>query len=55
MLLRLAMRRRGLRGFVMFASGSVRFTKLLGAIGAVEFMALAGNAKQGYGHKKDGE
>ena len=60
MRLLLAMSRRSLSGFVMFASGfvvpaAVTFVKLLGAIGTFELMAFAGNANQGNGHKKDGE
>lgn len=55
MLLRLAVSRRGLRGFLMLAAGSMVFMKLPGAIGAVELVALAGNSKQGNGRKKDGE
>ena len=43
------------RAGFMFRAGGVMFVKLLGAIGAFEFMALAGNAKQGNSHKKDGE
>ena len=39
----------------MCATGRVVFVKLLGAIGAFEFMALARNGKPGNGHKKDGE
>lgn len=40
--------------FVMRAGGGVmRFVELLGALWAFEFMALAGNGKQGNGHKQD--
>ena len=39
--------------FVM--RGGVIFIELLGALGALEFMALAGNGKQGNGHKQDRE
>lgn len=40
--------------FFMRAGGGVmRFVQLLGALGALEFMALAGNGKQGNGHKQD--
>ncbi len=35
--------------------GGVMLVKPLRAIGAGEFMALAGNANQGNGHKKDRE
>jgi hypothetical protein len=35
--------------------GGVIFIELLGALGALEFMALAGNGKQGNGHKQDRE
>lgn len=35
--------------------GTVFFVKLLGAIGAFEFMAFAGNREHRNGHKKDGE
>jgi hypothetical protein len=49
------MSRRGLRGIVMLAGGTVRLAKLLGASGSVELMALAGNTNQGNGHKKHGE
>ena len=41
--------------FLMLRACGVMFMKLLGAIGAFEFMALAGNAKQGNSRKKDGE
>lgn len=41
---------------VAFAmAGTVVLVELLGAIGPLEFMALAGNGKQGNGHQKDGE
>jgi len=35
--------------------GAVFFVKLLGAIGAFEFMAFAGNRENRNGHKKHGE
>ncbi len=40
------------RVFVM-RGGGVIFIELLGALWAFEFMALAGNGKQGNGHKQD--
>ncbi len=40
---------------VMRTSGGVIFIELLGALRALEFMALAGNGKQRNGHKQDGE
>lgn len=43
------------RGGFMRTAGRVMLVKLLGAIGAFEFMALARNGKPGNGHKKDGE
>lgn len=46
----LAMNRSGSGGCFMAAGGMVGL-KLLGAIGALEVMALAGNGKRGYGHK----
>lgn len=55
MRLLLAMSRRGLCGFLMRTSGDVGFAKLLGAIGAIKLMALAGNANQGNSHKKHGK
>ncbi|MES2439762.1 MAG: hypothetical protein V4584_11870 [Verrucomicrobiota bacterium] len=42
-------------GMLSMGSGAVVFVQLLGAIGALEFMALAGHSEQGNGHKKDGE
>jgi hypothetical protein len=41
--------------FVMSTSRTVMFVQLLGAIGTIKFMALAGNSKHGNGHKKHGE
>lgn len=40
---------------IAMSGGTVMLVKLLRAIGAFEFMALAGNANQGNGHKKDRE
>lgn len=37
-------------GFVAMCGGVMLLMKLLGAIGPLEFMALAGNGKQGNGH-----
>jgi hypothetical protein len=39
----------------MRTSGGVIFIELLGALRALEFMALAGKGKQRNGHKQDGE
>jgi hypothetical protein len=41
--------------FFVAVAGGVLFVKLFGAIGTLEFMALAGNGKHGNGHKKHGE
>jgi hypothetical protein len=40
---------------IAMSSGTVMFVQLLRAIGAFEFMALAGYANQGNSHKKDRE
>ncbi len=40
---------------VMAMASTVVLMELLGAIGALEFMALARNGKQGNGHQKNGE
>ena len=43
---------------VFFVSSTglvVLLVQLLGALGALEFMALAGNSEQRNGHKQDGE
>ncbi len=43
------------RVFVMRAGCGVIFVELLGALWAFELMALAGNGKQGNGHKQGRE
>lgn len=49
-------RSRMLRAFRVFAAaGRVLLMELLGAVRAFEFMAFAGNARQGHGHEKQGE
>ena len=40
---------------VIMRGGGVIFIELLGALGALKFMALAGNGRQGNGHKQDRE
>lgn len=45
----------GRSGVLVVGGGVMRFVQLLGALGALEFMALAGNCKQGNGHKQDRE
>ena len=55
MLLFFAVRHRSFGCFVMLALGSMMFVQLLGAIGAVKLVALAGNRKQRDGRKKEGE
>lgn len=46
----------GFRMFVVVGGvGAVFFVKLLGAIGAFEFMAFAGNARQRDGHQQQGK
>ncbi len=40
---------------MLVGGGGVIFIELLGALGAFEFVALAGNGKQGNGHKQDRE
>ncbi len=41
--------------FLITMGGAVMLMKLLRAMGTFEFVALAGNANQGNGHKKDRE
>lgn len=62
--LRLFLRMSGLTsgGWMLFmpgtramGSGTVRFVELSGAIGALEFMALARHGEEGNGRKQDGE
>ncbi len=43
------------RRSMLVVSGGMIFIELLGALRALEFMALAGNGQQRNGHKQDRE
>ena len=47
--------RAAVAGGFMGGTGGVMLVKLLGAVRAVEFMALAGNPEKGNGQQKDRE